>query len=44
VPDAERLIAMQALVRRMPVPEKVLEAILNGWCARRGRNRPIIRR
>jgi len=26
--DAERLIAMQALVRRMPVPEKVLEAIL----------------
>ena len=26
--DAERLLAMQALVRRMPVPEKVLEAIL----------------
>jgi MoxR-like ATPase len=26
--NAERLIAMQALVRRMPVPEKVLEAIL----------------
>lgn len=26
--DAEKLIAMQALVRRMPVPESVLEAIL----------------
>jgi MoxR-like ATPase len=26
--DAEKLIAMQALVRRMPVPETVLEAIL----------------
>jgi MoxR-like ATPase len=26
--DAERLIALQNLVRRMPVPEKVLEAII----------------
>ena len=26
--DAERLLALQSLVRRMPVPEKVLEAIL----------------
>lgn len=26
--DAQQLLAMQALVRRMPVPEKVLEAIL----------------
>jgi MoxR-like ATPase len=26
--DADRLIAMQNLVRRMPVPEKVLEAII----------------